>query len=87
MLAALALTLSVGVVTGFLVGRLQISAIIVTLATYISAAGLATAINGANAIPIGGALFKYLNDGVDGWTPGCPNRGWRARRGCCPRWR
>jgi hypothetical protein len=48
---------------------------------------LATAINGANAIPIGGALFKYLNDGVDGWTPGCPNRGWRARRGCCPRWR
>jgi ribose transport system permease protein len=29
---------------------------------------LATAINGANAIPISGALFRYLNDGVDGWT-------------------
>ena len=52
MLAALALTLCVGAVTGALVGRLQISAIIVTLATYIWAAGLATAINGANAIPM-----------------------------------
>ena len=68
MLTALALTLFVGAVTGFLVGRLQRSAIIVTLATYIWPAALAAAINGANAIPINGALFRYLNDGVDGWT-------------------
>jgi ribose transport system permease protein len=68
LLTALGLTLSVGVISGYLVGRLQISAIIVTLATYIWAAGLATAINGANAIPIAGSMFKYLNDGVDGWT-------------------
>lgn len=68
LLAGLGLTLFVGAVGGAIVGRLQVSAIIVTLATYIWAAGLATAVNNANAIPISGALFRDLNDGVDGWT-------------------
>ncbi len=66
--AALALTVAVGAVSGVLVGRLRVSAIVVTLATYIWAAGLATAVNGANAIPVSAALLRYLNDGVDGWT-------------------
>jgi ribose/xylose/arabinose/galactoside ABC-type transport system permease subunit len=68
LLVALALTLSVGVVSGLLVGWLSISAIIVTLSTYIWAAGLATAINDANAIPLNGTLLRVLNQGVGGWT-------------------
>jgi ribose transport system permease protein len=68
MVAALALTLFVGGVSGLIVGRLKISAIIVTLATYIWAAGLATGINSANAIPMKGALLNFLNRGIDGWT-------------------
>ena len=68
MVVSLGLTLLVGAVSGFIVGRLQISAIIVTLATYIWAAGLATGINSANAIPMKGALLNFLNRGIDGWT-------------------
>jgi ribose/xylose/arabinose/galactoside ABC-type transport system permease subunit len=62
------LVLGVGWFTGVLVGRLGISAIVVTLATYVWAAGLGTAIHGANAIPIASGLFNFLNDESHGWT-------------------
>jgi ribose/xylose/arabinose/galactoside ABC-type transport system permease subunit len=64
----LVLAMGVGWMTGLLVGRLRISAIVVTLATYVWAAGLATAIHGANAIPVSGGVFNFLNDETHGWT-------------------
>lgn len=68
MAAALVLVIGVGWLTGLLVGRLRISSIIVTLATYIWAAGLALSINGSYAIQMQGRIFSVLNDGIDGWT-------------------
>jgi ribose/xylose/arabinose/galactoside ABC-type transport system permease subunit len=64
----LVLVLGVGCITGILVGRLGISAIVVTLATYVWAAGLADGIHGANAISINSGLFNFLNDETHGWT-------------------
>ena len=66
--AALALTLAVGAATGILVGKLRISAIVVTLATFIWAAGLALGINSSNAIPMSGTLLRVLDAGTGGWT-------------------
>ncbi len=68
LLVSLALCVIVGAVTGVLVGRLKISAIVVTLATYIWAAGLATAINSSNAIQMNGSLLRLLDAGRDGVT-------------------
>ena len=64
----LVLTVGVGLITGSLVGRMRISAIVVTLATYVWAAGLATGIHGANAIPVTGGVLNFLNDETNGWT-------------------
>jgi len=68
LLVGLALCLLVGAATGLLVGRLRMSAIVVTLATFIWAAGLATAINSANAIQMTGSVLRVLNAGTSGWT-------------------
>ena len=62
------LVLGVGFMSGAMVGRMGISAIVVTLATYVWAAGLATSINSSDAIPVGGGLINFLNDSVDGWS-------------------
>jgi ribose/xylose/arabinose/galactoside ABC-type transport system permease subunit len=68
LVCALGLTVFVGAVTGLLVGWLRINGIIVTLSTYIWAAGLATSVNNANAIPVSGALLRALEQGAAGWT-------------------
>jgi ribose/xylose/arabinose/galactoside ABC-type transport system permease subunit len=71
-LAGLGAALAVGTVTGLLVARLRLNAIVVTLATYIWARGLAIGLSHANALQVGGSVVNFMNHYVLGFTFAVP---------------
>lgn len=71
-LAGLALALVVGTATGLLVSRLGLNAIVVTLATYVWARGLAIGLSHADSVSVGGTLVDFMNHYVAGFTFAVP---------------
>jgi ribose/xylose/arabinose/galactoside ABC-type transport system permease subunit len=59
--AGFAFAIAVGLIHGFLVGRLRINAIIVTLAAYIWARGMAVGLANANAISVNTGFVNFVN--------------------------
>jgi ribose/xylose/arabinose/galactoside ABC-type transport system permease subunit len=87
LLAGLAVALAVGVAHGLLVARLGLNAIMVTLAAYIWARGLALGFTGANPIVVDTWLSDLVNHTVAGFTITAPlvlavylGGGWALRR-------
>lgn len=70
--AGLGAALLVGVVTGLLVARAGLNAIVVTLATYIWARGLAVGLSHASSVEVGGSLVTFMNHYVAGFTFAVP---------------
>lgn len=70
--AGLAAALGVAVATGLLVARLGLNAIVVTLATYIWARGLAIGFSHAGSLPVGDGLVTFMNRYVAGFTFAVP---------------
>jgi ribose/xylose/arabinose/galactoside ABC-type transport system permease subunit len=70
--AGLALALLVGVISGLLVARAGLNAIVVTLATYIWARGLAVGFSHAGSVDVGSSLVSFMNHYVAGFTFAVP---------------
>ncbi|HWE61021.1 MAG TPA: ABC transporter permease [Chloroflexota bacterium] len=60
-LAGLVVAVAISAFNGFLVVALRINAVIVTLAAYIWARGLATGLTGTSSIAIGGPFIDFMN--------------------------
>jgi ribose transport system permease protein len=71
-IAALVSALAVSLVNGVLVAGLGLSAIMVTLAAYIWARGLALALTGGDPVAVGGWLTDLTNTSVAGFTVTLP---------------
>lgn len=72
LLAGCGTALAVGVIHGYLVGYLGLNAIMVTLAAYIWARGLAVGSNQGNPLDVGGGLAHTVNASWGGFTITAP---------------
>lgn len=72
LLAAVALGVVIGLVHGFLVAKLGLSAIMATLATFIWARGLTLAVNDSRPIRVDGWLVDVANERWAGFTIAAP---------------
>ncbi len=72
LLAGCGIALAVGLVNGYLVGYLGLNAIMVTLAAYIWARGLAVGAKQGNPIVVGGGLAHVVNATWGGFTIAVP---------------
>jgi ribose/xylose/arabinose/galactoside ABC-type transport system permease subunit len=72
LLAGCGVALAVGLVNGYLVGYLGLNAIMVTLAAYIWARGLAVGAKQGNPIVVGGGLADVVNASWGGLTIAAP---------------
>jgi ribose transport system permease protein len=70
--AAIVTAVAVNLLNGILVARLSLSAIMVTLAAYIWAGGLAVALTTGDPIPITGAWSGFVNASIGGFTITAP---------------
>lgn len=72
LLAGCGTAMGVAVVTAFLVAGLGLNSIMVTLATYIWARGLAVGANAGSPIVVGGGVSRVVNASVAGFTVTAP---------------